>query len=144
MIVPALPTTTQLSSWLQGILSNVIRASAYADKKEVQWLQESKTKTFEELAECEERYRSLDAKLADALRGMIQNAGQRGQTLGDTLFVKTEESLKEGRLVTGRQIINMVFKHFATDRNMQDVFDITQFGKGNAKSLEHLAGEVLL
>ena len=125
--VPALPTITQMPAWFQGLISNIVRASSYTDQKEIAWIMDTKTKTFDELAKVEERFLSLDAKLADALRAMITAAGIRGQSLNDTVFVKTEAALKEGHILRGVQIIRLILEHNATDHHMDTVYDITQF-----------------
>ena len=127
--VPALPTITQIAAWFQELISNLVRASSYTDQKEIAWIMSTKSKTFEELAKVEERFLSLDAKLADALRAMIKAAGIRGKTLHDTVFVKTEEALKEGRILRGVQIIRLILEHNATDHHMDTVYDITQFSQ---------------
>ena len=72
---------------------------------------------------------SLDSKLADALRAMLRVAGARGQVLLDSLFVKTEEAMKRGTMVSGRQIIWLVYDYNSTERNMDTVYDIEGLSK---------------
>ena len=91
---------------------------------------ERKTKKYDELADYgEDRFATLDTKLAAALIASIRGAGQRGQVLLDTLFVKNEAAMKAGRMVSGRQIVWLIYEYNATDRNLDVVYDIEHLSK---------------
>ena len=143
--IPSLPTITQLTNWFHGLIAAVLQASAFTDQAEIKWLMECKKKTYEELDDSkEDRFSSLSAKLAAALTKLIRDAGSKGQTLADTLFVNNENSMQNhGRLVSGRQIVWMIWDHNRTAREMDVVYDITHltnlqwFGYRTSTSTAH-------
>ena len=70
---------------------------------------------------------SLEAKLADALK--IRSWCQPGQVLLDTLFVKNDIAMTGGRMVSGRQIIWLVFDYNSTERSLDIVYDTEALSK---------------
>ena len=87
------------------------------DRKEVQWLNETEGKTFEQLSDSgEERFHHLDALLAEALmkvlpKGLMMRVQQ-----------KENAALKSNTCITGRQVLHQVYDWFRTDAHMSLVY----------------------
>ena len=72
--VPGYPTITQLPNWKKGVARGLAAASVVlpVDRKEVQWLNKTESKTFEQFSNsCEERYHHLVALLAESLTKVL-------------------------------------------------------------------------
>ena len=71
---PSFPNIAQLQNWKSALARNLVAASVVSpmDRKEVQWLNETEGKTFDQLSESgEERFHHLDALLAEALMKVL-------------------------------------------------------------------------
>ena len=95
----------------------------YYDKAEVAWLMKAtiSTATFEGLEDSgEPRFHGLDTMLATALQAVVT----KGE-LGRTLSKESVSALREGKLITGRQIVYMIVDHSKLNDSMAMVYSIT-------------------
>ena len=118
-----LPNVSTLNVWLAKVATALTEASVYYDKAEVAWLMKAtvSTATFEGLEDSgEHRFHGLDTMLATALQAVVT----KGE-LGRTLSKKSVSALREGKLITGRQIVYMIVDHFKLNDSMAMVYSIT-------------------
>ena len=113
------PNIAQLQNWKSALARNLVAASVVSpmDRKEVQWLNETEGKTFEQLSDSgEERFHHLDALLAEALmkvppKGLMMRVQQMENA-----------ALKSNTCITGRQVLHMVYDWLRTDAHMSLVY----------------------
>ena len=119
------PTAASLSSWKVQVGKNLVAASGRWDEEEMGWFMETERaySTFESLADSgEERFKSLDLKLAAALGPVVRKASN-SFTLG--IDLKEKIAAQKNRVLKGRQIVWLMYKHFQTNPNMGIVYSIT-------------------
>ena len=95
----------------------------YYDKAEVAWQMKATppTATFENLEDSgEPRFQGLDTMLATALQAVVKSG-----ELGRSLSKKSFNALRDGKLITGRQIAHMISHHFKLSDSMSMVYSIT-------------------
>ena len=119
------PTAASLGHWKVQVGKNLVAASGRWDEEEMSWFMEIEREysTFESLANSgDDRFRSLDLKLAAALGPVIRKA-----TNSLTLSVSLKEGMaaERNRVLKGRQIVWMMYQHFQTNPNMGIVYNIT-------------------
>ena len=122
--VPAFPTMANLVNWRIQIGETLCAASAYDDTAEIFWFNEAgrDTATFESLADSGgARFRSLDLKLAAAMNTMLRSASNE---FNIEVTLKKQDAEAEGKMLTGRQITWMIFKHYQCNPSLQQLYTI--------------------
>ena len=72
--VPAWPNVAQIAQWLIQLGKNLVAVSPHSDLAEVEWINECKYKTLEELADSgEKRFFKMDLKLSAELHAAYKN-----------------------------------------------------------------------
>ncbi len=131
--VPPFPNITTIQSWQTTLLQHVVTASGKRVVKPlIHWLTKVwlEKPTYEELASSESKaYITLDLKLATGLQLMIQQGGAPAKELKDTVARKMEESVKQGNLITGRQIIRLLLQSYKTFDNSEIVYGFDHLAK---------------
>ena len=112
----AWPTTIQFASWRRALRAAVASAS---DRPELAtaWIfeVESSSASFEAFRlDARDRLRTLDAKLAEALGRVVKGETAR------RVAIASEKAALEGSLLTGRQILFMVYQEFKRDESKTD------------------------
>ena len=115
------------------------------DRREVLWFKECKSKTFEELGSYgDKRFMPFDTLL---LQGLTKdNAQGQGLNMPADLrrrITKLEtEAMEKNSMLTGRQVVHMIYEWFRTDSHMVMVYNFTDLNtlawKGDAKIHEFL------
>jgi hypothetical protein len=113
------PNITQLKEWDAANARGLVAASKYTDKGEVVWYNNIRKDgmIFEELANCEPRYMSLDAKLCTALRKIKRLPPE----LDRRITRKEIDAVEKGTTLTGRQVVYMIYEWFRNDEDSLSV-----------------------
>ena len=115
--VPTFPTIGTIDAWEASLARNLRAASAYIDGREIQWIKEIRTRTFEELSNSgEQRFAYLDQKLAVELIGTVPT------NLKLRIEKKELEALEKDETLKGRQVAWMVLEHYQTNTNMSSMY----------------------
>ena len=110
------PRTTELSSWKGSVVHEVCVASGdrhYDDWKA--WLAPclADQPDLDELAKAPEvRFQSIDAKLSNALRKVIENAGDKSMQVRYDMSMKNQMYGKSGDFIKGRELFAMILISF--------------------------------
>ena len=108
------PKTTELSSWKGSVVHEVCVASGdrnYEDWKA--WLAPclADQPDLEALAKAPDvRFQSIDAKLSNALRKVIENAGEKSMQVKYDMSMKNQMYGKSGDFIKGRELFAMIDK----------------------------------
>ena len=125
--VPNFPKIGQLSGYKLAVIENVTAACHTENYTKVtKWIMTvDKIGTkFEDLAEPGKGFNRLDRKLAAALTPTIEGE------LARRILVKKRQQLNEqGVLISGRQVLWMVYDHFRTNKRLGLVYTITDLAK---------------
>ena len=108
VVLSAFPTRAQLPGWRRSVARALVTASAMSDQSEIPWVAAvyEVGKKFEDFESSgEERYRSLDQKLAAALHGVLRVGHEKARAIQECLAIKEDELFARGKLATGRQIL---------------------------------------
>ena len=99
--VPAWPKMDTFSLWITQLTRNFNVAAARPDDTAIAWLNEARDKgcTFDELANCEDRFQVLDRKLARSLMEILPSL------LLHQITLKESVCFNMGYQLRGRQII---------------------------------------
>jgi len=127
VVLPAFPNRPQLQSWRRGVARALVTASAYTDSAEVAWVSEAfnRSKKFEDFEDSgEERFQSLDQKMAVALHGIMKASENKARLIIDLLTVKEEQLFSRGKLATGRAILWLINEHFQTNSTTDHAYDL--------------------
>ena len=111
--IPDLPDVSNFGNWKIEVREAVAAASGRSDQETVvEWLNETETLSFEELAKCPKVFRNLDRKLSIA----ITNAGIKAGTKFSSAIKnhKSECNTVGNRLVTGRELYKIVCQKYQT------------------------------
>ena len=110
------PKTTELSSWKGRVVHEVCVASGdrnYEDWKA--WLAPclADQPDLETLAKAPDvRFQSIDAKLSNALRKVIENAGEKSMQVKYDMSMKNQMYGKSGDFIKGRELFAMILISF--------------------------------
>ena len=110
------PKTTELSSWKGSVVHEVCVASGdrhYEDWKA--WLAPclADQPDLDALAKAPEvRFQSIDAKLSNALRKVIDNAGDKSMQVKYDMSMKNQMYGKSGDFIKGRELFAMILISF--------------------------------
>ena len=138
MPLPQFPNALTFLAWRRSVRTAIVsccerpeRARAFA------FSCEDPAATFETLAIADgDRHRALDAKLADALQKIV-----RGD-LARRLAVRSEALARNGLVLSGRQILWLVYREFSKDSHMTDAVSYSHLeklqGSRDLKGLETL------
>ena len=123
VIAPKFPTVTTTVEWGTEVGRNL--ASAYTDKKEIDWFGECRDESvsFERLGRSGKRFASLDQKLSHSLFLTLPDALKKKVNMQDRQF------MSKGQCLTGRQIARMVYQHFKFDDHMSAVYGVSDLSK---------------
>ena len=125
--VPAFPKIGQLPGYKLAVIENVTAACHTEDYTKVtEWIMKvDKVGTkFEDLAEPGKGFNRLDRKLAAALTPTIE-----GELARRILIKKRQQLNDQGVLISGRQVLWMVYDHFRTNKRLGLVYTITDLAK---------------
>ena len=114
--LPPHPNALGLPAWKRAMRTAVIASCSRPEKaREFLFEVESESATFEALA-CDDkaRTRTIDARLAEALMRIIKG------DLSRRLAVASEAAAMQGALLSGRQILFMLYRDFARDMHHSD------------------------
>ena len=110
------PKTTELSSWKGSVVHEVCVASGdrnYEGWKA--WLAPclADQPDLDDLAKAPEvRFQSIDAKLSNALRKVIENAGEKSMQVKYDMSMKNQMYGKSGDFIKGRELFAMILISF--------------------------------
>ena len=125
--VPSFPKIGQLPGYKLAVIENVTAACHTDDYKKVsKWITQVDTvgTKFEDLAEPGKGFSRLDRKLAAALTPTIEGE------LARRILIKKRQQLNDStRLMTGRQVLWMIYDHFRTNKRLGLVYTITDLAK---------------
>ena len=115
-----MPDAVQFRSWKNTTRTAIISASAKPEKS-LAWIKEVEERSFDQLSSSGPLFNTLDIKIASALLGRAKGE------LGRKMTLEAEKSANAGILLKGRQLLHMVYEHFATNEKLgalYSVFDI--------------------
>ena len=125
------PKTTELSSWKGSVVHEVCVASGdrhYEDWKA--WLAPCLTDQpdLETLAKAPEvRFQSIDAKLSNALRKVIDNAGDKSMQVKYDTAMKNQMYGKSGDSIKGRELFAMILISFKSPDHTEVLYNCSSF-----------------
>ena len=132
-----LPTAPTKGLWMAKLSKNLVAASIYFDSEEIAWLNEVFTKTFKELAlSGADRFKKLDQLLALALEKKLP------KELTWDYNRRCEEETREGRIVTGRQIVWLILENLKSSESQtyivtyENLKDMPWYGDATNKIVE--------
>ena len=121
------PKTTELSSWKGSVVHEVCVASGdrnYEDWKA--WLAPclADQPDLDALAKAPEvRFQSIDAKLSNALRKVIENAGEKSMQVKYDLSMKNQMYGKSGDFIKGRELFAMILISFKSPDHTEVLYN---------------------
>ena len=121
------PKTTELSSWKGSVVHEVCVASGdrnYEDWKA--WLAPclADQPDLDALAKAPEvRFQSIDAKLSNALRKVIENAGEKSMQVKYDMSMKNQMYGKSGDFIKGRELFAMVLISFTSPDHTEVLYN---------------------
>ena len=123
--------TPQFDAWKIALRSEVVATFGRA-KSAFNWIIETENPktTFEEMADCGE-FESLDCRLAAALGKIAKGS------VGHVLTNATKSMAKRSLMISGRQLLHLIFEQYALDPirgslyDLNDLMDITYPGDAN-------------
>ena len=135
--VPAWPNVAQIAQWLIQLGKNLVAVSPHSDMAEIEWLNECKHKTFEELADSgEKRFFKMDLKLSAELHAAYKNEKDAIRLMEEVQIMEEYCAGKSGML-KGRQYVKMSLSYFETDRHLDKIWQMEDLYKleypGDAK-----------
>ena len=99
------------------MVRNLVAASPYADDREIEWLKEIESHTYDDLGKSNSaRFRLLDLQLAAALVKILPDQ------LRIRAQAKEMEAYKRNSTISGRQIAHMIYEWFKTDVHTSTLF----------------------
>jgi hypothetical protein len=133
--LPPHPNALGLPAWKRAMRTSVIASCGRPEKaREFIFEVESESATFESLAISDKaRTRLIDARLAEALWRIIKG------DLARRLAVAAEAAAMHGGLLSGRQILFLLYRDFARDSHQNDAQNYGHLEKLKCgKELRHL------
>ena len=121
------PKTTELSSWKGSVVHEVCVASGdrnYEDWKA--WLAPclADQPDLDALAKAPEvRFQSIDAKLSNALRKVIDNAGEKSMQVKYDMSMKNQMYGKSGDFIKGRELFAMILVSFKSPDHTEVLYN---------------------
>ena len=121
------PKTTELSSWKGSVVHEVCVASGdrnYEDWKA--WLAPclADQPDLEALAKAPDvRFQSIDAKLSNALRKVIENAGEKSMQVKYDMSMKNQMYGKSGDFIKGRELFAMILIRFKSPDHTEVLYN---------------------
>ena len=121
------PKTTELSSWKGSVVHEVCVASGdrnYEDWKA--WLAPclADQPDLEALAKAPDvRFQSIDAKLSNALRKVIDNAGDKSMQVKYDMSMKNQMYGRSGDFIKGRELFAMVLISFKSPDHTEVLYN---------------------
>ena len=121
------PKTTELSSWKGSVVHEVCVASGdrnYEDWKA--WLAPclADQPDLDALAKAPEvRFQSTDAKLSNALRKVIENAGEKSMQVKYDMSMKNQMYGKSGDFIKGRELFAMILISFKSPDHTEVLYN---------------------
>ena len=119
------PTIVTLHKWRIRLSKLLCVAGGYSDKAEVGWISECHKKneagilpTFESLEEPGKRFEGLDMLLSEALPPLLPS------DLSNKVYLKEQEAYKLNKVMSGRQIVWMIYEYLRTRKDMEVVYGI--------------------
>ena len=118
------PTAANFRSWRQSTRQKITAASGRG-KAIFPWVAaiEKPGVTFESLEDVGgSDYESIDTKLGDAVTTIIRGEAQR------SLSLKSEALVRQGKLISGRQCLWMLYQEYNMEVERGELHDITDLG----------------
>ena len=121
------PKTTELSSWKGSVIHEVCVASGdrnYSDWKA--WLAPclADQPDMDALALAPDiRFQSIDAKLSNALRKVIENAGDKSMQVKYEMSMKNQMYGKSGDFIKGRELFAMILVSFKSPDHTEVLYN---------------------
>ena len=121
------PKTTELSSWKGSVIHEVCVASGdrnYSDWKA--WLAPclADQPDMDALALAPDvRFQSIDAKLSNALRKVIENAGDKSMQVKYEMSMKNQMYGKSGDFIKGRELFAMILISFKSPDHTEVLYN---------------------
>ena len=121
------PKTTELSSWKGSVVHEVCVASGdrnYEDWKA--WLAPclADQPDLDALAKAPEvRFQSIDAKLSNALRKVIENAGEKSMQVKYDMSMKNQMYGKSGDFIKGRELFAIILISFKSPDHTEVLYN---------------------
>ena len=125
MRLPPYPNTLTFQSWRRSVRTATISACEKPERaRAFVFSVEAEGASFESLATSDtDRHRALDAKLADGLLKVVKG------DLSRRLAVMSESLAKRGLVLSGRQILLLIYKEFSKDAHQTDCTSYTHLEK---------------
>jgi hypothetical protein len=122
VVVPKFPALVQLPHYGVNLGHALVQASSFNDCAELRWLHDTAASTFELLASSgEERFASLDIKLATALIATIKDHAGARQLMDE---LQNFQRVANFTVVKGRQIYWMILNFYRTTDCMDLAFGV--------------------
>ena len=121
------PKTAELSSWKGSVVHEVCVASGdrnYENRKA--WLAPclADQPDLDALAKAPEvRFQSIDAKLSNALRKVIENAGEKSMQVKYDMSMKNQMYGKSGDFIKGRELFAMILISFKSPDHTEVLYN---------------------
>jgi len=136
--VPAYPEITKLMTWKTSLARAVMIAANSPDAREVmRWISQTwaESQTFDALGDDEyHSFVTLDMKLAQGMMIMLNRAGEKASRIRDKVNLKAEEATRNGRLITGRQLVFMFLESYKTFDRCDIVYGFDHLGNLKVKN----------
>ena len=121
------PKTTELSSWKGSVVHEVCIASGDRHHEDWKaWLAPclASQPDLDELAKTPEvRFQSIDAKLSNALRKVIDNAGDKSMQVKYEMSMKNQMYGKDGDFIKGRELFAMILISFKSPDHTEVLYN---------------------
>ena len=127
VVLLAFPTRAQLPGWRRSVARALVTTSAMNDQLEILWISEvykvgKKSEDFE--SSGEDRFKSLDQKLAVALHGVLKGGAEKGRAISEVLHVEEDKLFQRGKITIGRQVLWLINEHFRTNHTTDHASDM--------------------
>ena len=143
--VPRYPGIHETEMFTQQLATAAAQASIYHDNKELSWVHEIETKSYDDLeftggSDVQEihRFEELDTEISSKLRQMLEKSpadDPHRKSIARKLALRERELHKQNRMIRGRQIAWLIVNSYIqkdesrTYATMTDLKNITWLGK---------------
>lgn len=118
--VPQFPKYGDMTNGMTQLDRNVVACTPYMGFTELEWLKETYTRSFEELADSgPPRMKRLDLVLSTRIAVIIHKSVE---SLSEDVFLADREAWDRGDSLRGRQMIWLILDFFKTHRSMAEQY----------------------
>ena len=119
--LPSLPKADMFRHWKSTVRKTILSASIDPDATWTWLLQiEKLNTTFDSSYDHGDYFRTLDTKLCVAVDMLVRD----NNSLKSGIDIETETLAKQGKIIAGRQVLQMVYKSYKTNVENGTVYDV--------------------